>query len=1163
MRATKKQFLSLLLALAMLVSFTPPVSIRATEDDEAGYSLPMPDNGTLEVTEVTEDVSEIIVTDSAEEVPSDIDDPSTFIDLETDESATADFPETESESASEISPAPPSGVEAATGNSATVRAAPSSVNIPQGSSARVTLTHSGYNGSVYYRYSPSNSNLFSVTWGGWDSYYSYSFQVTGRQAGRGTIHMYLYSSTSNARVGRVDISVTVTDNAPPTLTLQPSRLNLRAGESGSFQVSYRNCPDAKRLQYQLSNETVVRCQWTRTASGAYQLNVRALRSGEVTVTAYVCDSYGRALAQAYASVTVVPDVSLSVSPSSVTVQSGRSVSVRVTVQGSGSYRLASASSNPTAFGGSFSGGSAQGSTVTKTLVITGRNAGNGFLTVHLKTPGGEILQSARVQVSVIPAVPTLTVSPTSVTTPAQVRCTLTGASGEERLCYSVSDSSLMGCSWSAWQNNVIYLNIAGRRSGTGTVRIYIEYGGERHFASSVSVRTSGAEARSIGDYSYPFANYDKPDINLSVCQYIFGNNQYAQQAYNWHLGNGGVCFGIVTSSGLFSAGSPRVNSFSGKTSISNLLLYNYSAELQLYLYEFIEAMHLSQKAQSMSLYSGNSSTGLQNLIQALNQGPVVVCILPRNSGNGHAVLAYDYVDSALKVYDPNTPLREKSLTISGGSWSYLSSSGYRWSSAACDIYYIPYSTYSSVWRNRGSLMPRTGANARNLLITSATDFSLYAAEGNEFAEEPIVRYQGGVAQVMGEDVQEVFRAGALPGMEDADALQPIALYLPVGYYKMVGDGQSDTLMDVSLSHENVAVRVTTDADECYLRADDETENAFSTLPGIEDGRRYEVSLYSMEDGQSKEITVRGENRSNLETTVSLDADSGSAAISSKAFGDSGLSVAEAATADVGDISLSIAQETESQNLFITWTDGGRVVKETTASGETMCRIRPDEGYITKDVLVSQALETNLASQGPVTEYLFQQTGGVLHAEFARKAADAWDVRLSGETDGAGLPQVTVTYRDDAEGLPALEEGADYVVSYEDLPGAEDALYVTATPESGFLGVVEVPCQLPPDDASEAAYEIDAARTAYWRDGAEVRVRVVSRHAGPAVIAVAAYAENTQLIALGLDSLSAGETEKTLSLPFNQPDAFTVKAFLLDDAGSMKPLYQFTVPPAES
>lgn len=1156
MRTFKKQFLSLALALLMLAAFVPFGVIRAA--DEEGYSLPMPDNATLEVTEVTEDVSEVIFADGAEEIPSDADDPSTFIDLETEAEAATDFSEAEIEPASERSPDPPEGLENLTSASVTVRAAPSSVSVPKGSSAKITLTHSGYGGCVIYKHSVSSKSVFSITWGKWDSYYSYSFKVNGLQPGTAKLRMYLYSYPENAELGKADITVTVTDNGSPSLTIDPSSLKLRPGGSSKVNVSFKNCQDAARLQYEISNQAVVKCEWLRSASGGFQVNVLAVRPGSASITVYVRNSYGSTLAYSSASVTVEQNLSLSISPPSVTVQAGRSASATVTTQGSGSYRITCASSNSTAFGCSLSDGFSQGATVTKTLVVTGRNAGSGYVKVYLKTLGGETIQSATVPITVTSAQPTLTVSPTSVTAPARVKCTLTGANGDERLYYSVSDTSIIKCSWSKWENNVAYLNIEGKKSGSGTVNIYIDRNGSRKFVSSVSVRTSGADSKGIRDYSYPFANYSKPNITLKVCRYMFGDNQYAQQAYKWHLGDGGVCFGIATSSGLFSAQSPKVSSFSGKTSISNLYLANYNSDLQLYLYEFIEGMHLSQKAQSMSMYSANGAGNLKQMLQAVSQDPVVVCIVPKNSGNGHAILAYDRDGDDLKIYDPNTPLREKTLSVSGSSWSYLSSSGYRWSDSSHYIYFIPYSTYSQVWKNRGFLAPKGGISARNLLITSAENFSLYAYENGTFAQEPIVQYRNGAPETLNGGAQEIYRAGSMPGMEE-EVVQPVMLYVPVGYYKMVNDGETLSQMDVSLSHENVAVRVTTDAGECYLRADDDMEGAqaCSTLPGIEDGRNYTVTLYSMEDGLSKEITVRGEEKSHLQTTVSLDADNGDAVISSQAFGDSALSEAEAASANLGEIALSVTQATETPNLFVSWTEGGRVVKETAENGDTICRIKPDEGYITKNVLVSESLETDPASKGAITEYLFHQTDGTLHAEFARKAEDAWEVTLSGELTADGLPKVTVTRKDGAESLPALEEGADYMLSYEDLPGAQDALYVTATPESGFLGAVK----LLGDFSAQSVYAFDAARTAYWKDDAGIQVRVASNRVGSAAIAVAVYAGNGQMIAMKLDALSGSENEKTLSLPIGaRSDAFTVKAFLLKDLESMELLCYFAVLP---
>ena len=931
------------------------------------------------------------------------------------------------------------------GASPSVTASKTSITMKAGETATVTMSVSGFSGSVYLSYSTNNTKSYSGSWGSWNRL-KIPLRIKANAAGEGSVTVYMKSASNNRVLDSVKIKVKVQPAKNPGITLSSSSVNIAKGKSQKINVTVKDYTGACYLKYSNSNGTAVGCSWGSWSGWTIPLTVSAKNSGSSVITVYLYSTAGRQLAKATISVSVYTPVNpkITLSTTSVSLKVGNSTSVKVTPSGySGECYISYSQSNSKAYKctwGSWSNGSIP-------LTITGLNEGSGSITVYLKSKNGTVLASSTISSVKITAVkkPALSASKSSVSMASgasqSVDLTYSNVSDTIYLQYSTTNSSAFECSWGKWSGTRIPLTIKGKNPGTGKVTVYLKRSSNNEILASttISVTVSGLTIKDVG---FGFHNYSKPNISYNICKYMFGNTNKAYSVYLSDLGNGGCCFGFASGGTLIDVKSnaPYVSSFSGsRSSISKLQKTDKSSSYGLSVTDFIEAMQISQVASTMT-----RSTGLDSLVSTVKQQtdagiPVVICVFGNYKGSraGHAIMAFGYnqvssTECRIKIYDSNhvnssTDMEETTLYVrkssasgSYNSWSYNLWSGLTWGSSVggSSISYVPYSRILSVWNNRGNL----NTNNMNLLSTTENNFSLYDFNGNKVAQ-----YANGSMVYSADGVIEVEKINLTP---DGIVNQANMFYAPIDLYTVVDESPEDPI-EIMIADDTLSVRLSTDADSFDLCADGGSNVANAILtPG--EGSQYSVSLGTLIDGNIEEISIEGIGTGE---TVSLGLENGELSIL-------GADTAELSIHTLGDSYSIDADCTEVRTI------SNKVNIDYPAGLNARYYIQPDEGYRIKAVYVDGE------DVGPVDEYYFEdiETFHSIRAVFSKNISlceiqfSESEYRYSGREIE---PQILVL-----DGNAALEEGIDYTVSYENNVETGNAVvYVTALPESNYHGTL--------------------------------------------------------------------------------------------------------------
>ena len=1088
----------------------------------------------------------------------------------------------------------------------------SSLSLKTGETMSVTVTVSNYPAGAYLQASNGNAQAFSCVWGNWSGA-SIPLRVTGKNSGNGKITFNL-KDTKNQTLVSATLDITVL-KSQPTLSVEPASVSLDAGTSKSVTVTVRNYDGGGSVSALVEDSSVCEATPGGWSGWTFPVTVSGKAAGNTKVTVTLYNSLRTPLASVSFSVSVSDSkpVSLTIAPNAPTLNAGESSLLTVSVNGSvseGDYLQYSAS-NPTAFGAAWSG-KWDGSGMK--LNLTGRNAGSGTLTVALKNQAGKELAKSSVQVDVQTRNdPKITVAPSSVSVKAgksvDVRCT--GQNINDSFCFRYVNRapSVLQCSWkSDWSGNSLPLTIKGKAAGSGFVTVELLVNNVIRSSATIAVEVlsdggggdnggggGGGDngGGQTGQFSaYGFSNYSRPHITLALCQYMFGKTQRAKTVYDWDIGNGGVCFGMSTTVGLLNASSkPNADTF-GKNLISQLQKSDYASDLGLSLSDFIEALHVSQVAYSMK-----ESSGLSNLVQAVREGgvaqPVIVCI--RGPGGGHALVGYGVTSSgSVRVYDSNWPGQERTVSISGSTWSYKLWEGLTWNSSNGKITYIPYSVYSSVWNQRGTLngvrLQDGGPlkeDDRCLLTASVDDFTLLDFTG----EVVMAQYVDGVLQDnKSPDVEEVFLDNALP---DGAFSHVHMLYVPADLYTVRND--SGKKMDVSLSGMDLSVRVSSEAEEFDLAVSDAEEFANAMILGLEEGQEYSISIGSSRDGDPDETTIAGAGNKDGETICLGMGESFGIGMEglyiSNGVNDGMLSLGELEdtpgggeegapqSAFVQSFTLNSVNLDTEYSITAEAGRGGTVSPAGVTSvreGESYTyRIQPSEGYTLKAIYVNgvEAVYSDEESDAPqylydngAYEYTFRDVteAGNLYAEFSKD--------LSGcliHTENEGELVVTVTDPDRESGEQTLTEGVDYNWSLS--AAVEDGepqtyLVIEAVSGSDYSGgKMEV-----------YTYHIDEEPTLKngLYDAASEEIRLTVANADAFALMVAAYAAvsgdanqtGKLLTVFPADKIQTSEktedgTPVRISLDgAGLPETYVVRAFLLSDLENLRVMAQpLTIP----
>ncbi|MBR2527336.1 MAG: hypothetical protein IKE58_02545 [Blautia sp.] len=1011
----------------------------------------------------------------------------------------------------------------------------SSVSVKKGDTTTVTMTASGFSGQVFLAYGTNNTTSYTCTWGSSNGN-TIPLRIKGNSVGSGTITVYMISVSSAMIMTSKQLTIKVISPDNPKLTVSSSSLSLQVGKSQKVNVTASGYSSSYYFQYDISNGSVVSCTWGSFSGSTCPITIRAMDVGKSTVTIYMKSAVsGSVLATAKISVNTyrneTPKVTLS--PTSTTVDVGKSVYIKATVSGmSGSYYLSYKTTSTSAYRCTWDSrwsGSSIG------MTVSGLNQGSGTVTVSLKDLQGATHATAQVSITVRKqgSTPSISVSPSSLSlspgSSKTVTVTIKNMSESAYLQYSTTNSSAYSCGWSGGSGSSHSLKITGKSEGKGTVTVYLK----RNSNNSVIVKASISvevvkNKRDIKDIAFGFHNYSE-SISLDVCKYMFGDTQKAKYIYYDNLNNGGLCFGMACGAALLDdkSHSPYVSTFnSGKTNTRDLLKTDYSSSLRLTVSDFIKATFITQYSDRMTWVSNQLDKMVSTCKKELDAGKLVgIGIFGYLYGRqaGHEVLAYGYNQVSntqfdLLIYDSNYVTSPSSMqstrmtfkkSSSGGSytsWSYPIIPGVTWGTgyagASCD--YTVYDIILDAWNYRGKL----ANNNRNFFSTKETSFSVL-----DFDHNLVARYQDGVLVEKSDDVAEVHVNNVLPDGTVGEKTN--MFYAPVDLYTVVDD-TPETPMDLVISDDMLSIKIETEADSFELCADDESD-AVNAILTPEDGMAFAITIGSSYDDDPDEIEIDGLGTGE---TISIGFENGE------------LSIVGADSA-----SLSIKNYDGTTNIEAIAGTGGKIspegVKEVTYGENVLYTITPDEGYAIKAVYVDGE------NKGAIQEYHFDNVVGPhkISAEFTCNL-DACDIILSQSSyayDGKEhKPVVSVKT---PEGILLLE-GVDYDVTYENNVNVGTAtVYVTAIPGGHCNGTKKVTFKITSQQNGILSASVNSAGTG---------IDVSLSHASTVYVAGVVFDSDGAMAYV--DRKKAAVGEDTVELTFggaNIKNMAGIKVMLLD------------------
>lgn len=343
----------------------------------------------------------------------------------------------------------------------------------------------------------------------------------------------------------------------------------------------------------------------------------------------------------------------------------------------------------------------------------------------------------------------------------------------------------------------------------------------------------------LADLSYNFKNYSKTTIPESTFRMFFSAT-LARNYYNYYydLGDGGVCFGMASSSMMMNlAGSGlRASDFSSSASHpSSLSRYSRFQNTGYYLYDFIEAMHVSQVSNACQNQLYNNSYDVNGLVKAVKTGkPVIVSM--KSSQGGHAVVGYkiekysSYAD-LLYIYDSNYPNSNEYIQLEKSSSGKYTGRWY-YDDYFCSPYkisYIPGATYKSIWKNRKA------ANKVSQMFVSTDNFEIRDSSGALVATMKKGEFTSNRDDVY---LAETF------GLEFKDHL----IYLPNDAYSVTNTAKDGAGFEVTSMDVDQSITVATDSDTVTVETNDETGVNTATI----DTAKNEDFMVTILDGTESE-----------------------------------------------------------------------------------------------------------------------------------------------------------------------------------------------------------------------------------------------------------------------------------------------------------------------
>lgn len=863
---------------------------------------------------------------------------------------------------------------------ATITPSTTNISVTKGTAKKISFTVRGYRGNYYLQYGTTTQSAYSCVWGNYWNNGSMDMTITGRNAGSGRITVYLKAAGSNRTIASTSVNITVKANA--RIYLSTSRVSLTSGGKSTVTASYSNYSGNVYMQYGTTNSSAYKCTWGNWSGSAVPLTVTGRSQGSGTVVIYLKDaSTNITLATASFSVNVSPNPSVTASKSNVIINSGSSDSVIFTVKNmEGNYYLQFGTNNTYAYSLKWGDWYNNGRNVA--LSISGRNSGSGRVTVYLKD--GNNNTRARISINIsVKAVknPSVSLSRSVLTlqsgSSSAVKAIVNNINTSCYLQYGSTNTNAYSCRWTSdWSGNSIELTITGKAAGSGTVRVYLKRASDNHILDWTDIKVTVKNSGILPRLSYKFDNFGEA-ASLRVCQYMF-NNRVANTIYNTRIGEGGNCFGMASTAGMFYAPVNGVNVsdfHSGKTINHDLDMGDRNNILGLTVKEFVQAMQTSQLSTRMrrEFVSGSSLsslvTAVRNSVRAGN--PLIVNIYGYigNRWAGHAILAYGVenyssTQDRILIYDNNYPDMPRYLylnknysgTYSGWSYKIFEGRDIIWSNTTSGrIGYTDYAVYYNLWRNRGNL---TNDNT-NMLVANSDNLTIKDVDDNVVAKvedgQLIQKYKG---------IEQVYYDSLMP---NGKVNENVILRLPVDLYTIKNENNNNKKFVVEMVNEELSARVESGVDKVTLCADD-SSNLASVLMDTEKDGKYQITLGSSRPGEPEEQSWSGTGNGD---TVSVMVEDG-----------------QLETCNTENVSLTIGNKNPQNKktsyvIKASTTGGGSISPEgnnTVLRGdEALYTIKANKGYRIKKVVVDGK------NVGEVSTYVFRdvEADHTITAEFSK------------------------------------------------------------------------------------------------------------------------------------------------------------------------------------
>ena len=1030
----------------------------------------------------------------------------------------------------------------------------SKVNVKPGSQVTVTAVVGGYKGNSHIQCGNNNKNVVSCTTGSWSGN---CVPLTIKGIAEGTATIKVQYVANDKVIGEKEL---VVDCSSPgsdgggnggnggggglpwvRLTLNVSSLSVEQGKNAIIQASYSGCSSAVYLQCGSSNPNAFTASAGSWSGNTAPLTITGKAPGSGTLTVYLKSQLG-GITLASASVRTVsvyaptkPDIETS--PAALTLKSTTCDQIRFTVSGvSGKIYLCYENNASRCY--SLKWGSWSGYSIP--LMVTGLNAGSGKVTVTLKDSAGKELKRVEIPVTVQPeGKPSLkaSVSSLSVSRGGSKNITFSTSNCNEEVLLRCISTGTISCAWETQSPEGASLRVTGVSKGSGqvTVELVSKSSGAVLDSRQISVQVGG---KNITDVSYSFKNYSRPRIPLELCQIIFGKTEFARIVYEKDVGNGGVCFGMASTSGMIyqAISDFALSQFSGASSIAQLRKDTRNISVNLLLHELIEAMHVSQLSIAMTRSYGVASVA-NTAIREIDAGrPIVLCIY--GNGAGHAILGYDYFVSEntlnITVYDSNYPQSERTLVLRKSSsdapyssWSY-SPLGWGGGSLNC----ITISTLENIWRNRGkSEVARTNFNLNdedtnvyklrenNLLATSENDFRLYVFDEEHPGSqgELALEYQNGELKYQNEKrgVQEIELIGVLP---DSTGGQSTHFFtLPVDYYTIEDtDTTGDNFFSATLTNLDLSVSVEAGIDSFSFYAMDK-QTTVGAILDVPENVPYSITL------GSSLLNAPAQKISGLGTGEIIGASLDDGILGLLGIEANGM--------------LSIESKESIHTIATSCSEGGSITPvDAVKEGESrLISITPASGYRISRVYVDGE------DVGITDSWNFENITDS-HSVYAQFSADisACTVKLSAYNFTLGdIPQhptVTVT---SPEGS-TLVEGTDYQLHYTDdnVPGTA-SVFIESVDGGSYAGFIK-------EDYQIEAKGVDSISVLSRNsDGSTVTVNYTCTQ--KSILLVVAYNEQGKLYAVEEKTIVPEETFAQFDFSKERiPSQYTLKAFIITD-----------------